>query len=242
MCGQPRGVAHNGGVDAETPTEPATPAVPQPQGQSSASPNPADEGLRVPSDWAERSDDDPAEVARIREERASRRLRQTVRDMLLSMLVVTGVVLLLFLPWNHSQPDPVRVVDPNPVVTGARATEPWPVLAPVGLPSTWRCTSARIDTAGDGQDVVHLGYLTPATTYVGLEQSATKELAFVSEQTSGGVSAGSETIAGQTWQKLESPDGTQRSYVRSSGGVTYVVTGRADWTDLRAFTASLVGG
>ena len=207
-----------------------------------ADPTTDPEGLDVPHDWSERTDDDPAAVAALREERASRRLRQTVRDMTISMLVVAGAVVVLVAPWNRTNPDPVKVIDPSSVISGARDAEPWPVLAPVGLPSTWRCTSARITVAGDGQDVVHLGYLTPTTTYVGLEQSATKELGFVAEMTVGGRQTGSAVIDGVTWQTYESPDGKHRSYVRQADGATYVVEGQSSWADLTTFTDSLVAG
>ena len=207
-----------------------------------ADPTTDPEGLDVPDDWSERTDDDPAAVAALREERASRRLRQTVRDMTISMLVVAGAVVVLVAPWNRTNPDPVKVIDPSSVISGARDAETWPVLAPVGLPSTWRCTSARITVAGDGQDVVHLGYLTPTTTYVGLEQSATKELGFVAEMTVGGRQTGSAVIDGVTWQTYESPDGKHRSYVRQADGATYVVEGRSSWADLTTFTDSLVAG
>ena len=207
-----------------------------------ADPTTDPEGLDVPDDWSERTDDDPAAVAALREERASRRLRQTVRDMTISMLVVAGAVVVLVAPWNRTNPDPVKVIDPSSVISGARDAEPWPVLAPVGLPSTWRCTSARITVAGDGQDVVHLGYLTPTTTYVGLEQSATKELGFVAEMTVGGRQTGSAVIDGVTWQTYESPDGKHRSYMRQADGATYVVEGRSSWADLTTFTDSLVAG
>ena len=216
----------NGPVDADPTTEPSQPA----------------DDLEVPDDWAERTDDDPAEVARIREERASKRLRQTVRDMVISMLVVSGAVVLLVAPWNRSQPDPVRIVDPASVVEGARASEPWPVLAPKGLPSTWRCTNARISTASDGQDVVHLGYLTPSTTSAAIDQSATKQLTFVRELTVDAQPVGTAQIDGVTWQKLETSDGKRRAYVREADGATYVVSGGASWTDLTTFADSLVAG
>jgi len=219
-------VTDNGPVDADPRTEPSQPA----------------EDLDVPEDWAERTDDDPAEVARIREERASKRLRQTVRDMVISMLVVSGAVVLLVAPWNRSQPDPVRVVDPTSVVEGARAAETWPVLAPTGLPSTWRCTNARISTASDGQDVLHLGYLTPSTTSAAIDQSATKQLTFVRELTVDAQPVGTAQIDGVTWQKLETSDGKRRAYVREADGATYVVSGGASWTDLTTFTDSLAAG
>lgn len=186
--------------------------------------------------------EDPAEIARQREERANRRMRQTVRDMLLSMAVVTGVVVLMVLPWNRGNPDPVHVIDATPVVQGARSTESWQVLAPQGLPAGWRATSARISTASDGQDIVHLGYLTPATAYVGLEQSATKALTFVSESTVDGKQTGTAEVGGRTWQRYEAPDGLHRSLARAADGVTYVVTGTAEWSQLELFARSLVAG
>lgn len=186
--------------------------------------------------------EDPALVAAQREERARRRLRQTARDMVISMAVVTVGVLALWLPFHRGTPDPVRTVDPASVVAGARSTEPWPVYAPVGLPATWRCTSARIDTALDGQDVVHLGYLTPDEKYVGLEQSATKALSFVSDATVQGRATGSRTVAGSTWTTYESDDGSHRSLVRQASGATYVVVGTASWDEIATFTTSLRAG
>jgi hypothetical protein len=186
--------------------------------------------------------DDPAEIERQREERSRKRLRQTARDMLISMLVVSGAVLLLVFPWNRGPSDPVKTVDPTPVIAGARAAESWPVMAPTGQPATWRCTSARISTASDGQDVVHLGYLTPSTEYVGLEQSATKELTFVRDQTLKADKTGTRVIGRSTWTTYETADGTHRSLVLAQDGATYVVTGTATWDDLTAFTASLRAG
>jgi hypothetical protein len=177
-----------------------------------------------------------------RAEREKKRLRQTVRDMVLSMSVVVGVVLVVFQPWSRTTPDPVKVVDPAPVVAAARETLTWPVLAPVGLPATWRATSARLEIAGDGETVLQTGYLSPSTRYVGLSQSQTRETAFVSDRTEKGRPAGDVTIDGVTWQRLESDDDKQRSLVRVDDGVTYLVTGQADWPEIEAFTDSLRSG
>ncbi|MFN8167470.1 MAG: DUF4245 domain-containing protein [Candidatus Nanopelagicales bacterium] len=177
-----------------------------------------------------------------RAERERKRLRQTVRDMILSMAVVAGVVLLLFQPWGRSTPDPVRTVDPTPVVSTARETADWPVLAPTGQPATWRATSARFEVAADGESVLQTGYLSPSTKYVGLAQSRTKETAFVRDRSGEGEPAGTATLGGVTWDRLETPDGKQRSLVRVDDGVTYVVTGQADWPEIEAFAASLTAG
>jgi hypothetical protein len=187
------------------------------------------------------SPDDPAAVEAMREERARRRLRQTVRDMLLSMLVVSGAVLVLYAPWNRNPPETVHVVDPAPVVEAARQAQSWPVLAPVGLPATWRPTSSRLELASDGESIVHLGYLSPTDDYAGLEQSATHELVFISDRTIGGVKGDDVTIGGVVWTRYESPDGKHRSLVRAASGATYVVTGNGEWPEVETFAASLRG-
>ena len=182
--------------------------------------------------------DDPEAVEADRAERRRRRGRQTVRDMILSMLVVTGAVAILFLPWNHRNVDPVKVVDPAPTLASARTAVTWPVMAP-HLPATWRCTSARISAAEDAQPIVHLGYLSPSTKYVGIEESATKVTSFVRDAVVGGVPSGTVTINGQSWQRYISPDGVQKSLVQSAQGATYVVNGQADWPEIETFVRSL---
>ena len=186
--------------------------------------------------------DDPAAVAADREARQKKRLRQTVRDMVLSMLVVLGAVLLLVAPWNWRTPDPVKEVDPAPVIAGAQEAYDWPVLAPVDLPSGWRATSARIETADDGQPVVVLGYVTPATEYVGLQQSPTAITDFVATVTLKGVKADDVTIAGSTWTRYVNDEQTRRSLVRTGDGVTYIVTGTGPWAEIEGFTATLRAG
>lgn len=186
--------------------------------------------------------DDPAAVAADREARQKKRLRQTVRDMLLSMLLVTGVVLVLVAPWNWNTPDPVREVDAAPVIAGAREAYDWPVLAPQDLPTSWRATSARIETAGDGQPVVVLGWVSPATEFVGLQQSPTQMTDFVSTATLKGVAGDDVTIGPDTWTRYVNGDETRRSLVRTGSGITYVVTGTGDWPEIEGFAATLRAG
>jgi hypothetical protein len=226
-----RGVAsHNGAVDPEPASTDAE--QPTPPGAVAGS----DEPRRV------ELADDPAEIDAMRAERAQRRMRQTVRDMLLSMLVVTAIVLVFAQPWNRPPAEVVTVVDPAPVIAAARESLPWQVLAPTGLPPTWRCTSARFDLAGDGEQIVHLGYLSETDRYTGLEQSATRVLSFVPDMTLSGVEAGSAQIDGATWTRYETADGRRRSLVRADSGVTYVVSGNGDWAEVVRFADSLSAG
>ncbi|MFC6237381.1 DUF4245 domain-containing protein [Longivirga aurantiaca] len=186
--------------------------------------------------------DDPAAVAADREARQKKRLRQTVRDMVLSMLVVTGVVVFLVAPWNWRTPDPVKEVDAAPVIAGAREAFDWPVLAPLDLPATWRATSARVETADDGQPVVVLGWVSPATEYVGLQQSPTKITDFVPDVTLKGVQQDDVVLGTLTWTRYVNADETRRSLARTDAGITYVVTGTGPWDEIEGFTRTLRAG
>ena len=116
------------------------------------------------------------------------------------------------------------------------------ILAPVGLAAGWKCTSARIDVASDGQDVVHLGYLSPTSTYVGLEQSATKATSFVFDATVKGREKGKVDVAGTTWTTYENDAQDHRGLVRTADGATYVVVGTGPFEQLEEFASKLRAG
>jgi hypothetical protein len=220
------------GTSADEPGSSAD--VPAAAGEQAAAPA-SPPRREIADDW----DDVEAQKA----ERESKRLRQTVRDMVLSMAVVSVVVLFLVAPWNWNPPDPVKVVDWQPVVTGARDAYDWPVLAPAGLASGWRATSARIETAGDGLPVVVVGWLTPDEQFLGLQQSQTRMTDFPrTASVQGSPTGAAVVIGGRSWERWQNADETRRSLVAQEGDVTYVVTGMGDWASIDAFAAKLRAG
>ncbi len=179
-----------------------------------------------------------------REERASRRLRQTVRDMVLSLLVVGAIVMLVAQPWNRPGPA-VRDVDWRPVGVAFAGQAGFPVLAPTSLPRGWQATSVRIEPTVDGRTAWHVGWMTGGEQYAALEQSDTADVRYVATLTDSGSPTGSAYVSGaRTWQRLVSSDGRTRSLVHTQDlagdrTATYVVTGSADWSELEALAASL---
>ena len=164
--------------------------------------------------------------------RPNARLRQTVRDMVLSLVVVLGLIGLVMLLTLRPQPDPVRVVDPTPALIEARAQAEYPVLYPADLGDGWRPTSARWDVSEVTmpEPAFHVGFVTPTDEYAQIGQSATPNVAYVEFQTDNGRPV--DTMG--EWQRFESADGT-RSLVRIANGVTTVVSGTTTWevlTDL----------
>lgn len=215
-------------VDATAPVEaPADAAQPT-----------SSEAVGQPADGM--TDEEWAAVAQDRSDRQKRRMRQNVRDMLLSLAVVGVVVLFFASPWNLLvAPDPVKEVEWVPVVTGAQEAYDWPVMVPVGLPASWRATSARIETADDGEPVVVVGWVTSSDEYLGLQQSPTRITDFVDTVTLDGVEAGTVDIRGTTWTRFVDEEQKRRSLVLVQDGVSYVVTGTGRWAEVEGFTARL---
>ena len=168
------------------------------------------------------------------------RMRQTVGDMVRSLALVFGVIALILLVTLRPQPDPVRVVDPAPVLAAARASAPFMVVIPpeqVG----YQVTSARwaVTPASGAERVWHIGYVTPTTEYVQVIQSAAQGADFVQEQTAGGAEIGSVDVNGTRWQRWETTD--RRSLVLASPTVTTIVSGTVSIEELMKVAGSLAG-
>lgn len=165
------------------------------------------------------------------------RTKRGIRDLVLSMAVVGVFVAFLFAVVWRPSPDPVRTVDPTFQLQAARAQADYPVLAPEGLSSDWRATSARFEAQGEDATSWFLGYVTPDGDYVALTQTDAEAQPFIEEQTLQGTPDGERSIDGQVWQQYVSAD--QRSLVLRQADVTTVVTGTVDYDQLQAFVQRL---
>lgn len=135
-------------------------------------------------------------------------------------------------------PDPAQTIDFSSELATARADAPFDVLAPHPVPPGWRATSVNWD--GQGASATwHLGFLTPAGEYVGLEQGNAPAAEFIRGHTSADSPGQPVRIGGQQWQSLSSTDGTEHALLRSQGSVTTLVTGTASPAELETFAASL---
>jgi hypothetical protein len=156
------------------------------------------------------------------------------------------VLILITFIWGLSRfqhrdvPDPARTIDYSADLSAARTNAPFAVLAPQRAPPGWRATSAHWDGAGPVESW-HLGFLTGAGQYVGLEQSNTRPADVVRASTSADQPGPAISIRGQQWQTLSTTDGSEHALLRSQGRVTTLVTGTAPTAELRAFVATLRG-
>ncbi|MFC8451749.1 DUF4245 domain-containing protein [Kitasatospora sp. NPDC057223] len=166
--------------------------------------------------------------------KSSNRSRQSVRDMVLSMLAVGGVVAVAYVFVPHSEGDGVHAVPYSVEAASARRAAPYPLLSPEGLPAKWRATSVQYtderQTGSDGHNIWHLGFVTPSGQYAAVEQSDAPRDELLGRMVAGGAADGSAAVAGRTWDRVQG--GKARALAVQSGTATTLVTGTASYEEL----------
>lgn len=184
-----------------------------------------------------------------------RRGTETAADMVRSLGLVLGFVLVLLLigPARQlilptgSNATSIKTVDTAGAIAAARSSAGYPLLAPSGLPPSWRPTSARNgggSALGGSGTTLHLGYVTPRRQYLDFEESDAP--GFVSDQLSGGGGKTPQSLApveidGTRWQQWRTATG-QLALSQTAGRRSVVITGSAGLDELRTFAAALRTG
>jgi hypothetical protein len=182
--------------------------------------------------------------------KGSSRLRTTVRDMVLSMVLIVLPILAVFwlMPSTHSA-SPVAAVsnsDYQAMLASARGGSlPFTVLGPTGLPSGWELTSDNFQPPGETAALWHLGYQTPSGKYAVYEQSTETFGQFLVAASSNAAKSGSVQVAGADWTEYT---GTEPAAYRTliarksaDGKSIEVVAGSGPLSELETLAASLQG-
>lgn len=171
---------------------------------------------------------------------ANKRGNQTVRDLVLSMIVIGAVVAVIYVFIPHdSDADPVKPIGYQVELGQARRDAPFPVAAPEGLGKDWRPTSVTYD-AHDAKAVEwHLGFVDPQNEYVAVEQGNGLADAFIADKSKSAHRDGTRTltVGGFTWDRYKGPK--YDALVRRADGVTTMVTGTAPEAQLAEMAAAL---
>ncbi|MFL6139482.1 MAG: DUF4245 domain-containing protein [Frankiaceae bacterium] len=165
---------------------------------------------------------------------------EVATDMLRSLAVVLLFVLVagVWFIFARSRSDPVRTIDYRPELRAARAAAAYHVLAPAGLPASWRPTSARHAVTGRAL-AFHLGLVTPKGRYADVDESDGPAAAFVQAQLGPRPRPLSTVpVGGGRWQELSGARG-ELALARLSGDVTVVVHGSAGLDELVRLAAAL---
>ena len=175
---------------------------------------------------------------------ARRRGWETLGDMARSLGVVLAVVALVVLITVRTGGQAIRLVDVAGMYSQAKiGGTPFPLLRPVALSPAWRPTSVYFEppevTGVPGVSLWHIGYVTPADQYAGMEQTNGPAPNALSAAISSPEPVGSTDVAGSGWQRYSGNSGQRRALVRTAGAVTVIVDGTATWAELEQLAGSL---
>ena len=180
--------------------------------------------------------------------RPMRGLRQNVGDMIRSRVVVLAVVGAILLVTWRPQPDPVREVSLEPLVSFASSQASFPVFV---VDSPAQPTSVRWESTegSDGKMVWHIGYVTDDDQYLQLSQSLADSPTYLAEQTIDGVlledyadlPASVQQLTSEGWMPLQNDDeDPRRSLLRTNDGSTTILSGTGEWSELAEAARRLV--
>lgn len=172
----------------------------------------------------------------------------TAGDMIRSLaLIVIPLLVIAIIFTNVPDDHPVKEVDWKPVLATAQKQAPFDVLAPTNLPESWRAT--RVNWVPQGRPYLNgeasprnlwqIGFLSPDDVYIDLNQGDARPQEMVDLQSREGMPDGNSVIAGQTWQRLVSPDGRTRSLVLRGPSATVVVSADLPYEALEAYASTL---
>ncbi len=165
-----------------------------------------------------------------------KRGRESTGDMVRSLGLVLAIVVVAFFLAQPPTSDEkaIRVVDPSGDVRSWQQTHPG-VPVPGFPPAGWRAT-----VADSTRDLLRVGWVTPAGTYVEYAASTTEPEQFVQDITAGAPRAGAVVVEGRTWQSYR--QGQSTSLVLAVSGATVVVgtlRTNASLADLRLLAGAL---
>jgi Protein of unknown function (DUF4245) len=177
----------------------------------------------------------------------------TVRDMVVAVAVLVGVVLVLagvtrscsFAPGGPTiDPTGVPVVDAPAALRELRV--PFPLRIPA-VPAGWRSNSVGQDRVEGGR-VVRVGYLTPDGQYLRLLQSDATEPVVLAVETGANpaVVRGPVDVGGQRWvvytRGSDEPIWTADVPTPGGGSVRMLITGSGTEDEARTLAGAAVAG
>ncbi|MFI9782301.1 DUF4245 domain-containing protein [Kitasatospora sp. NPDC051984] len=170
---------------------------------------------------------------------SSKKGRQSVRDMVLSMAAVGIVVAVAYFSIPSADgKGGVHRVPFQAELSSAKRAAPYPLLGPQPLPEGWQATSVSYSPSDKGHAVWHLGLSTASGQYAAVEQSDGKPDDVVAKNVPGGKPDGTSTVAGQEWQRVQGD--RYRALTRPAGDKgTTVLTGTASYEELAQLAETL---
>ena len=187
-------------------------------------------------------------AARRAENSANHRNRQTVNNLVYSLIATVALVAVIILVVPRGNPTATApAVDYASVAAQGQGSEPDRLLVPK-LPSSWTSNNAELRTkTADGVDSWYVGLLTPKKQFIGITQGFKANESWTSAQVNKSMIKGTRTIDGVTWDvydnRTSSSDSGNVEYAlaTTSGQSSIVVFGTAADSEFRTLAGALAG-
>jgi hypothetical protein len=167
----------------------------------------------------------------------SARKPSTFADVLRTVVVMAAVLLGIALVGKVFTVDPgtpESSLEPAEVAPRVAGDAGVPLYAPRALPEGWRATAAEMRG-----DVWHVGVVTSADDYIGLEQVQASATTTLRRFAKDSRPAGTVRIGGDVWPRRTEADG-DTIYLRRAEATTLLVIGSAPRQELERYLSSLV--
>ncbi|MGR0219651.1 DUF4245 family protein [Agromyces sp. ZXT2-6] len=173
-------------------------------------------------------------AARKADDAVKRRQRQTVRNLVGSLLASLAVVAVIVLLVPRSDEPIERNVDVPAVAAQAQAGIEQQLAVPE-LPEGWRSNAAELrDNRADGITTWYAGYLTPSDEYAGMYQGLGANPTWTADLLANTIATGVTTIDGVEWTVYDNRESTadvgnaRYGLVTEAGDSTFVLLGTAE--------------
>jgi len=135
---------------------------------------------------------------------AKRRARQTLINLLLSLVASVGVMVLLVLAVPRDDSNRIQPVDFQAVAIEAAKEAPEEILVPV-IPVDWYSNAARYrSSALDGVANWYAGFIGPNSEFIAMTQGYDVNTTWMQLMLESNKQTGEVVIQGQTWKIYES--------------------------------------
>lgn len=155
-------------------------------------------------------------------------------------VVVFGIV---FFAKDRADHTAVKRIDDqlSLTVTQARRSSPYPLLAPVGLPSAWAPTSVSFMASPlvQGHQLLHVGWVTPTGKFADLEESDADVTAALAPETGKRLRVLGSIPAGPRTATIAQSSSGVITLTETVGAVRLGVTGGANQAELTTLLAAL---
>jgi len=156
----------------------------------------------------------------------ARRAKQTMNNLLYSMLATAAVVVVMVLVTPRPNTNLVAAVNYTATAKQAASSSGLPVLTPGLLGKGWYSNSARWNTkTTDGVDNWYVGFVGPKNQYLGLTQAYAANPTWTVLQLRGSLVSGTANIGGYTWDVWQATTKSDPPKTRDYALVTQVKSG-----------------